>query len=470
MFSNIPTTCRVTCAAVTVIIAASSLPAQESNSQVSIRIGGRLELFVDRHLVDTMKNVDIRMHEPCQQPLPQNPLPVSYTTVIKDGEVYRAYFRDYVPGYEGPHADGNPGEITCYAESRDGREWTFPDLGVTDVKSARGGNVILAGASPCSHNFSPFLDTRPGVRPDARFKALAGTYPGGGLYAFTSADGVRWKKMQSPPVIQSRAFAFDSQNVSFWSEAESCYVCYFRTWATPHAEWDTLRSINRVTSDDFVSWSRPVAMNPNLPGEHLYVSQTHPYFRAPHIYVALPTRFVPERGKSTDILFMATRAGAYRYDRLFTEAFLRPGMDPARWGNRSNFVALNVVPTGRAEMSIYHSSGYRYVLRTDGFVSVRAGAAQGELLTRPITFAGSALYVNFSTSAAGGLQVEVQDARGAPLPGFKLSDCAAIVGDRIKQRVEWKGAPNVNAVGGNAVRLRFVMRECDLYSFQFGSE
>ena len=211
-------------------------------------------------------------------------------------------------------------------------------------------------------------------------------------------------------------------------------------------------------------------MNPNLPGEHLYVSQTHPYFRAPHIYVALPTRFVPDRGESTDILFMATRAGAYRYDRLFTEAFLRPGLDPARWGNRSNYVALNVVPTGPAEMSIYHSSGHRYVLRTDGFVSVRAGAAQGELLTRPVTFSGSALYVNFSTSAAGGLQVELQDALGTPQPGFGLGDCATIVGDRIKHRVEWKGTPNLKELSRNAVRLRFVMRECDLYSFQFCSE
>ena len=138
MFPSIPANYPVTCVAVTMILAASSLPAQECDKQSSISIGGRLELFVDHYVVDTMDNVDFRMHEPCQQPLPQNPLPISYTTVIKDGEMYRAYYRDYVPGYEGPTADGNPGEITCYAESRDGREWTFPDLGITDVKSARG--------------------------------------------------------------------------------------------------------------------------------------------------------------------------------------------------------------------------------------------------------------------------------------------------------------------------------------------
>jgi hypothetical protein len=67
-------------------------------------------------------------------------------------------------------------------------------------------------------------------------------------------------------------------------------------------------------------------MAPNLPDEHLYTSQTHPFFRAPHIYIALPTRFQQEqrgpfeRVGITDILFMSTRAGATSYERLFTAA------------------------------------------------------------------------------------------------------------------------------------------------------
>ena len=63
------------------------------------------------------------------------------------------------------------------------------------------------------------------------------------------------------------------------------------------------------------------------------------YFRAPHIYIALPTGFMPDRGNSTDILFMSA-PGAGRFTRLFTEAFIRPGVAPANWGNRSNDAAL----------------------------------------------------------------------------------------------------------------------------------
>ena len=123
-----------------------------------------------------------------------------------------------------------------------------------------------------------------------------------------------------------------------------------------------------------------------------------------------------------------------------------------------------------AEMSIYHSSGHRYALRTDGFVSVRAGSEPGELLTKPITFDGNALYVNVSTSAAGDLRVEFRDAGGTPVPGFGLSDCVTIVGDSVRRRVEWQGGSDPGDLRGKAVRLRFAMRECDLYSFRFSGE
>lgn len=466
-----------------VVLMSTLLPVETLATESPIHIGSRLELFVDRHLVDGMEGVEFRLHHPHAAPLPKSPLVGSYATVIKDGDLYRGYYREVDPNYTGKSYSGHPGELTCYAESRDGHEWTFPTLGLFEVNGSRENNVILAGKPPFSHNFSPFLDARPGVAPDERFKALAG-HPGyarkekaEGLHAFVSADGRVWRKAGDGPVIpydKAWSHAFDSQNVSFWSEVEQRYVCYFRTWKTPHG---SLRTVSRSTSTDFVNWSEPVPMHPNLPGEHLYTSQTHPYFRAPHIYIALPTRYVAGRVGatktkamlgSTDVLFMTTRAGETSYERLFSEAFIRPGLDPARWGSRSNYVALNVVPTGDSEMSIYHAkSGRRYVLRTDGFVSTRAGAKEGELVTRPLVFDGSKLVVNYSTSAAGSLRVELQQPDGAPIPEFGLQDCQTHVGDTIDGHVSWRGNPDLKAWAGKPVRLRFVMTECDLYSFRF---
>mgnify|MGYP002410383589 FL=1 len=468
--------------AVLAATAAHTASAEPAKPATAIDIADRLELFVDRALIDKLNGAELRLHEPQPMPLAASPLRGSYATVIKDGDLYRAYYRDMRPGYNGPRHSGNPGEITCYAESRDGHEWTFPNLDAVDAVSSRGKNVVLAQAPFC-HNFAPFLDTRPGVDPRQRFKALAG-HPGqerkataDGLHAFTSADGIHWEKAGTAAVIaydKTWSHAFDSQNVAFWSEAEARYVCYFRTYKSGNGN---LRAISRTTSRDFVSWDKPVATDANLPGEHLYTSQTHPYFRAPHLYVALPTRYTAGRlGEektdamlgATDILFMTWRAGSSAFDRLFTEAFIRPGIAPERWENRANYVAQNVVPTGPAEMSIYHSrSGQRYVLRTDGFVSVRAGAKKGELLTRPLAFSGDKLLVNYSTSAAGSLQVEVQSASGAVIPRFSLKDCSPIVGDEIQRAVVWNGAPSLDALAGKPVRLRFVMTECDLYSIRF---
>jgi hypothetical protein len=126
-------------------------------------------------------------------------------------------------------------------------------------------------------------------------------------------------------------------------------------------------------------------------------------------------------------------------------------------------------------MSLYKQAHYaqpschlvRYTLRTDGFASVNAPYRGGEFATRPVTFAGRELAVNFSTGAAGGLQVEIQDPDGTALPGFGLADAVEQVGDEIARVVRWKGDGDLAALAGRPVRLRFVMRDADLFSLRF---
>ncbi len=429
-----------------------------ADGPVAVRdIGSRRELFIDRFLIEQEKGTQLKLHEPRLAPVMSEPADnMEYGTVIKDGDLFRLYTRDG----RGAKRDGDEPEVTRYCESRDGIRWTKPKLGLHEIDGSKENNVILH-ESPFCHNFCPVLDAKPGVVKEERFKALAGTVKSG-LVAFTSADGVHWKKLRSEPVITyTKEYAFDSQNVSFWSESEGCYVCYFR-----HFLDKKLRSVCRTTSPDYVKWSEPVPMKPNFPGEHLYTTLTHPYFRAPHIYVALPTRFHPERGESTDVLFMTAR-GAAPFDRTFREAFIRPGLDPARWGNRSNYAALNVVPTGPNEMSIYTTPFRRFTLRTDGFASSHAGADVGEMLTRPLKFAGKELVVNFATSAGGSLRVELQDAEGKAVPGFALADCRNFVGDAVEQKVSWTKGKGIGELAGQTVRLRFVMQEADLFALQF---
>lgn len=466
----------------------AALIATATHAAEPVNIGSRLELFVDHLLIDQIKDARLELHRPVKAPRPKSPLPLHHiVTVIRDGELFRAWYRgtdNSLPkGENGAPSDG--AEVVHYAESDDGHEWRFPVLRMHEVSGTRENNVILARLPRLLHNFMPFLDSRPGVPSEERFKALSGhpgpgnkvglDKPGHGLVAWTSPDGIHWtEKGEVIPYRPKWHHAFDSPNVSFWSEAEQRYVCYFRTWIPE----DRRRSVSRATSPDFKTWSVPVALDPNLPGEHLYTTMTAPYERAPHIYLAFPTRFVPGRGNApgyapkdlnlTDVLFMTTRAGSDHYDRTFTEAFIRPGLDEERWINRANYVAQGIhFVDSQQQLSIYHRSGDRYLLRTDGFISLHAGAQEGELLTKPLIFSGGKLMLNFSTSAAGGVRVEIQDAEGKAVPGFTLADAETLYGDSIAKPFVWKNHPDLSKLAGLPVRLRFVVKEADVFSFRF---
>ena len=54
-----------------------------------------------------------------------------------------------------------------------------------------------------------------------------------------------------------------------------------------------------------------------------------------------------------------------------------------------------------------------------------------------------------------------------PPPKFSLENCETHVGDKIAGHISWRGNPDLKAWSGKPIRLRFVMTECDLYSFRF---
>jgi hypothetical protein len=172
---------------------------------------------------------------------------------------------------------------------------------------------------------------------------------------------------------------------------------------------------------------------------------------------------------------MTSRGGAV-YDRTFMEAFVAPGIGYENWTSRTNYPACGVVQTGPAEMSVYVNQNYgqptshlrRYSLRLDGFASINAGYDGGEVITKPLTFAGSQLLLNFATSAAGGVRVEIQQADGAPIPGFALADCQELIGNEIERPVAWAGG-DVSTLAGKRIRLRFVLKDADVFAVRFAA-
>ncbi|MBN1393692.1 MAG: hypothetical protein JW959_01485 [Pirellulales bacterium] len=460
-----------------------------------VDIGSRLEPIVDDCLIDKLDGAALRLHSPTPREIvlkfdrPWEGPYSSYCTVLKDGDCYRMYYRG-LP--EARHALDT--EVTCYAESDDGVHWTKPNLMLFEVHGTKQNNVVLARHPACT-NLAPVLDANPDALPSQRYKALGGGQESG-LIALASPDGIHWKELRKKPVMAfgfcGSKNVFDSENVSFWSVSEGCYVCYFRVYE----EGNRVRWIARTTSRDFLNWSRPVSLGlDGKPRQQLYTSQFEPYVRAPHIYLGLPMRFFPGRralsneqlalldtpklysNDCVDVTLISTRGGD-ELKRTFLEAFIRPGEDAFNWASRACCPAHGILQTSSNELSLYleQHSGYpsahlrRYTLRPDGFASVNAPYAGGEMITKPIRFTGDRLAINYSTSAAGGIRVEIQDADGKPIPGFALEECSEIVGDQFERTVNWRGGADVGTLTGRPIRLRFVLKDADLFAFRFPSK
>ncbi|MFC1526361.1 hypothetical protein ACFL6X_06080 [Candidatus Latescibacterota bacterium] len=452
----------------------------------AIELGGRRELFVDDYLIDRMEGVELRLQKPTPRDVaithdvPWEGNTCCYHTVFQDGRLFRMYFRG---SHYDPSTNRIGSQVVCYAESWDGIEWYRPDLGIVNFQGSKANNIVWDGYG--SHNFTPFRDLNPSCRPGEEYKAL-GSH-GRALYAFKSPDGVHWSLLRDKPVIT--VGAFDSQNLAFWDELRDCYVDFHRHFV--EVDGQRVRAIMTCTSKDFRTWTDPVWVEfPDVPAEHLYTNAVAPYYRAPHIYMGFPKRFVPGRSMyghahrgMSDAVYMTSRDGVTF--KRWGEAFVRPGLQPERWENRNNMTAWGILETeayldnAPRELSIFTTEGYyrgdacrlrRFTVRQDGFVSANASLKGGELVTRPFTFEGGTLHLNVATSVAGTVQAEIQDVSGAPVEGYSLDDCDEIYGDYLDCEVTWAGSGKVGDLAGQTVRLRFALSDADLYSMQFAAE
>lgn len=92
-------------------------------------------------------------------------------------------------------------------------------------------------------------------------------------------------------------------------------------------------------------------------------------------------------------------------------------------------------------------------------------AMSGPIADRPMKVG---LFVNFATSAAGGVRCEIQDENGKALPGFSMKECDELVGDAIESPIRWNGSAELKSLVGRKIRLRFELKDADLYAIRFG--
>jgi hypothetical protein len=428
-----------------------------------------------------------------------------YPSIVQDGETIRLYYHGlhYTDGGAATTALPDHPAAVCFVESADGIHFTRPELGVCEFNGSRANNIVLlpetvkaVGGDPA--HTSVFLDTNPHCPASQRYKMII--LGQGGLFCLVSPDGIRWSPLSEEPIITQGAF--DSENLAFWDPMRQEYREYHRDFK------DGVRDIMTAVSPDIKHFPEPQWLAyPGAPTEQLYTNQITPYYRAPHLFVGFPMRYTeggwsdpvfdlpgvqermaraaahPRFGTAvTDALFMASRDGLTF--KRWPEAFIRPGPRPqGSWVYGDNLIAWGMVETpsdiedAPHELSFYVTDHYwegtsaafrRYTLRLDGFVSVFAPQSEGEIITKPLIFDGGNLALNLETAGAGGVSVEIQGVDCNPLPGYTLQECPAIRGDTLRHIVRWdKTGGDARPLAGQPVRLRFVLRDADLYSFQF---
>lgn len=480
----------------------------------TVDIGTRLELFVDEALIDSLGgNASLRLHSPTMKEIAlvtdrpwEGNMCGGYKTYFRDGDIFRMYYQAWhgvITEADGKATMQEAPIRIGYAESDDGIHWRRPSLRLIEFKGSKDNNIVWEGQSEDQkgiHGFAPFKDLNPVCRPEARYKAVGATthIQDRALYAMVSPDGLHWKLMSEEPILKD--CALDSQNLVFWDAVREEYRAYLRDVLPP---W--YRGIKTASSPDFIHWTTPEWLEyPGSPSEQLYTNQILPYYRAPHIFMGFPARYVERPWSSSiealpelehrrlrarvserygaavsDGQFMASRDG--RTFKRWDEAFIRPGLRPTgSWAYGDCYQGWGLLETASDiagapnELSMFAAEGYwrgtgnairRYALRLDGFVSLHAPLGGGELTTQPVTFTGNQLQLNVSTSAAGSVRVELQSPEGRPLDGFGLNDCTEIIGDDLAFPVRWRG--DVGTVTGQPVRLRFALRDADLYGYRF---
>ncbi|CAK7031083.1 MAG: hypothetical protein PETM_01282 [Petrimonas sp.] len=496
---------------------------EDDLTQISVNpitVSSDLQLFIDNFIISELKGgTDLRLHHPTAKEIVlenNNPWEGSgsgFYSVFQDGNLYRMYYSawNFIIEHEG--VSDTPYYL-CYAESDDGIHWRKPNLNLVEFQGSKNNNIVMSSGKlgdvyPDLGHHAVFKDNNPNVAPDAVYKAFIRDWSieSGmkGLLAFKSSDGFHWELMSDKVVITNGAF--DSQNLAFWDQVRGEYRAYWR-----YMEEGPIRSIRTATSKDYIHWENEKDLKYfDAPQEQLYVNVIKPYYRAPYMFIGFPIRYV-ERGWSksmeklpnpadrlfrslkesrfgtaiTESLLMVSRDG-HNFKR-WQEAFLRPGIErTGSWSYGDQYMAWSMVETKSQmegapnEISFYAVEGNwgtikkdmnvlrRYTLRLDGFVSASAPMSGGELITKPLIFDGDKLLLNFSTSAAGEVKVELQDINGKPISGFTLDDCESTFGDTTERIVYWKNGADVSKLKGKSIRIRFFMKDADIYSFKFSN-
>ena len=472
-----------------------------------IDVGTAKQLFIDGSMLGSSRGVHVRMNRPYRAPellvpadqpweTSANGYVWNQNTVRKENGKIRLWYQLITLRQDanlvGPHAAT---QSMAYAESSDGIHFTKPALRLHEFGGTKDNSILL----PVSRGGTVWID--PKAPPEQRYRSQTKD-PKGKLTFFHSADGIRWAKTHTVSIGDC-----DTQNIAFWDDRLGRYVLYARRWIRFPDKDGNYRIHRRLDAKDLVHWENEVTV---LKADDADLGTYPTPTKQPPIdyYGACVFRYPDEQG----VYVMLTqpfwhwfeRSGMHRLGPNTMDVRLCVGRDGKRVrpvGGRSAFLRLgpegsfcsrmiwavpNPIRMGD-ELWFYfwgsnmdhsghidpagggaHRTGIgRAILRLDGFVSVDADHAGGEIVTPLMRFNGNALELNVDAGGGGCARVEILDDKDQPVAGFGKDRCAPICVNAVSAPVTWGEDSRVSNLAGKPIKLRFHLRDCKLYAFQF---
>ncbi|MEX0728375.1 MAG: hypothetical protein WD065_19040 [Planctomycetaceae bacterium] len=323
---------------------------------------------------------------------------------------------------------------------------------------------------------------------------------------------------------------------------------YINFWDDIHNEWVALdqgigghwlpsRDIARLASPDLQNWTGEVALYPDAHDphslEHYEEPMTlHPYYSDGVVFGLLswfrsdrtdrnggpvlkpdeehPHYWPWSRKGICDARITISRDGGKTWDRTVSrkpwiacspdehasdrQAY-RPA-PPVRVGDEDYFYVTTmngdhlVTRNTPGQESFYHDRVVKmeillYTQRHHGFVSMRGGGAEPEvLITKPVILNGDRLELNVDAShgevrvAIASAEPRIEDLGGGrtltidaphlaqPFSGFSFGDCEPIRANSVRHEVQFKDDRSLEQFAGKPVYLMFQLFDADLYGFR----
>ena len=387
----------------------------------------------------------------------------------------------------------NQGNHVGYAESRDGLNWTKPELGLIEFEGSKANNLVVSAFQPevtggTCHNPS-VIRRRNEPNPDRRY-ALYG-YDGavGHARVAFSPDGLRWRYV---PETEKKPLFTSSDVVNFFHDPyEGRYIS---TWKTRNRRG---RAVGVAWSRDGLTWTKPfegpiftaddldpdatqIYGMPAFPYQGLYVGQPWIYRARYFKYGEYSVKKLHEAQADSTRAMEVQVAWSWdmiNWTRPPARAEFIPRGAAGEWDDGMIFTAGAPVVVGN-KLHFYYGGcdGFHddkrvktaiglATLRLDGFCSMHAGAREGWLITRREPFREAAVTINVRTSATGSVSADILDRNNRVVPGFSRQECVPFSGDSVAHELKWKTAQLPSAPEGSDWKIRFWLRDADLFSY-----